>query len=83
MYLNRFHYMAISDERQRYMPTREDREPPRSEQLAYPEARLLTNPSNPSFKGEVCLLIYFSSILTFVNSTNCILIHVKTLYAGG
>ncbi|KAL1825588.1 hypothetical protein ACET3Z_012366 [Daucus carota] len=48
-----FHYMAISDNRQRYMPTREDREPSRSVQLAYPEARQLTNPSNPSFKGEV------------------------------
>ncbi|XP_074361421.1 uncharacterized protein LOC141701684 [Apium graveolens] len=48
-----FHYMAISDERQRYMPTRKDREPPRSVQLAYPEARLLTNPSNQSLKGEV------------------------------
>ncbi|XP_074325275.1 uncharacterized protein LOC141662125 [Apium graveolens] len=48
-----FHYMALSDERQRYMPSSKDREPPRSVQLAYPEARLLTNPSNPSLKGEV------------------------------
>ncbi|KAK1354657.1 Rhamnogalacturonan endolyase [Heracleum sosnowskyi] len=48
-----FDYMAISDERQRYMPTRKDRKAPRSVELAYHEARLLTNPSNPSLKGEV------------------------------
>lgn len=63
------------------MPTRKDREPPNSVQLAYPEARLLTNPSNPSLKGEVCLCIFttvISSILIiFVNSTNCFLIHVN------
>ncbi|XP_028754581.1 probable rhamnogalacturonate lyase B [Neltuma alba] len=48
---DRFHYMAISDTRQRYMPTMEDRK--RGKTLAYPEAVLLTNPSNEIFKGEV------------------------------
>ncbi|XP_054808091.1 probable rhamnogalacturonate lyase B isoform X2 [Prosopis cineraria] len=48
---DRFHYMAISDTRQRYMPTMEDRK--RGKVLAYPEAVLLTNPSNEIFKGEV------------------------------
>ncbi|KAJ9670319.1 hypothetical protein PVL29_026699 [Vitis rotundifolia] len=46
-----FDYMAISDTRQRVMPTAEDRE--RGEPLAYPEAVLLTNPSNPDLEGEV------------------------------
>ncbi|KAL1569705.1 rhamnogalacturonan endolyase [Salvia divinorum] len=48
---NKFHYMAMSDERQRFMPTREDRES--GEQLAYKEAVLLKNPTNPEFNGEV------------------------------
>ena len=47
----RFDYMAISDTRQRVMPTAEDRA--RGKPLAYPEAVLLTNPSNPDLKGEV------------------------------
>ncbi|KAG6382739.1 hypothetical protein SASPL_157553 [Salvia splendens] len=47
----RFHYTAMSDERQRVMPTPEDRS--NGKPLAYPEAVLLTNPSNPQFKGEV------------------------------
>ncbi|KAI9111331.1 hypothetical protein K1719_017021 [Acacia pycnantha] len=46
-----FHYMAISDTRQRYMPTMRDRK--RGKTLDYPEAVLLTNPSNETFKGEV------------------------------
>ncbi|XP_042486946.1 uncharacterized protein LOC122067168 [Macadamia integrifolia] len=46
-----FHYMAISDQRQRIMPTSEDRE--NGQPLAYPEAVKLTNPSNPELKGEV------------------------------
>ncbi|RVW57315.1 Rhamnogalacturonate lyase [Vitis vinifera] len=46
-----FDYMAISDTRQRVMPTAEDRA--RGKPLAYPEAVLLTNPSNPDLKGEV------------------------------
>ena len=49
----RFHYMAISDDRQRIMPMPDDRMPERCQQLAYPEAVLLTNPINPDLKGEV------------------------------
>ncbi|XP_028105347.1 uncharacterized protein LOC114304383 [Camellia sinensis] len=47
----RFQYMAISDERQRIMPTPHDREA--GLVLDYPEAVLLTNPSNPELTGEV------------------------------
>ncbi|XP_019058445.1 PREDICTED: probable rhamnogalacturonate lyase B [Tarenaya hassleriana] len=50
---DKFHYMAISDERQRYMPLPEDRVPPRGQALAYPEAVLLIDPREPEFKGEV------------------------------
>ncbi|KAF1002549.1 hypothetical protein AG4045_001550 [Apium graveolens] len=46
-----FRYMAVSDDRQRIMPTAEDRE--RGEPLDYPEAVLLTNPSETFLKGEV------------------------------
>ncbi|KAJ4964551.1 hypothetical protein NE237_016400 [Protea cynaroides] len=46
-----FHYMAISDHRQRIMPTPEDRAT--GQPLAYPEAVILTNPSNPELRGEV------------------------------
>ncbi|PON97078.1 Rhamnogalacturonate lyase [Trema orientale] len=48
---NKFHYMAISDDRQRTMPSARDRT--KGKKLAYPEAVLLTNPSNPELKGEV------------------------------
>ncbi|XP_038715579.1 rhamnogalacturonate lyase-like [Tripterygium wilfordii] len=48
-----FHYMAISDSRQRYMPLPDDRSPERGQALAYPEAVLLVNPVEPEFKGEV------------------------------
>lgn len=47
----RFHYMAISDERQRVMPTAEDRAS--GHILDYQEAVLLTNPSNSELEGEV------------------------------
>ncbi|TQD81016.1 hypothetical protein C1H46_033431 [Malus baccata] len=50
---DKFQFMAISDDRQRFMPTAEDREGDHSQTLAYHEAVLLTNPSNPEFKGEV------------------------------
>lgn len=43
--------MAMSDERQRLMPTTKDRDS--GNQLAYKEAVHLSNPSNPDFKGEV------------------------------
>ncbi|XP_075089667.1 uncharacterized protein LOC107815910 [Nicotiana tabacum] len=46
-----FPYMAISDERQRIMPTAKDREMGR--ELDYPEAVLLTSPTNSFLKGEV------------------------------
>lgn len=45
--------MAISDDRQRYMPLPDDRLPPRGEELAFPEAVRLVNPIEPEFKGEV------------------------------
>ncbi|KAG8641067.1 hypothetical protein MANES_13G102600v8 [Manihot esculenta] len=48
---NKFNYMAISDKKQRIMPTLEDRA--RGQPLAYPEAVLLTHPSNPQLTGEV------------------------------
>ncbi|OAY54379.2 hypothetical protein MANES_03G066613v8 [Manihot esculenta] len=47
----KFHYMAISDDRQRVMPMPQDRTT--GQPLAYPEAVLLTNPVNPQQKGEV------------------------------
>ncbi|KAG6705107.1 hypothetical protein I3842_07G165500 [Carya illinoinensis] len=50
---DRFHYMAVADDRQRYMPLPEDRSSGRAQILAYPEAVLLVNPSNPEHKGEV------------------------------
>ncbi|KAL3356093.1 hypothetical protein AABB24_016985 [Solanum stoloniferum] len=46
-----FHYMAISDERQRIMPMPVDRET--GKVLDYKEAVLLTNPTNLDLKGEV------------------------------
>ncbi|ANM60517.1 Rhamnogalacturonate lyase family protein [Arabidopsis thaliana] len=49
----KFHYMAISDDRQRYMPVPDDRVPPRGQPLAYPEAVQLLDPIEPEFKGEV------------------------------
>ncbi|KAM7266592.1 hypothetical protein ACFE04_004489 [Oxalis oulophora] len=48
-----FRNMAISDTRQRRMPLNKDREPPRGERLAYPEAVRLVDPVEPEFKGEV------------------------------
>ncbi|KAK6142587.1 hypothetical protein DH2020_022935 [Rehmannia glutinosa] len=50
---DKFHYMAIADNRQRYMPLPDDRLPGRGQQLAYPEAVLLVDPVEPEFKGEV------------------------------
>ncbi|KAL6175448.1 hypothetical protein ACLB2K_052089 [Fragaria x ananassa] len=49
---DQFNYMAVSDTRKRFMPTADDRS--LSQQLAYPEAKLLSNAtSNPLFYGEV------------------------------
>ncbi|CAI0464064.1 unnamed protein product [Linum tenue] len=50
---DKFHYMAVSDNRQRFMPLPDDRSEKRSKPLAYPEAVLLVNPVEPEFKGEV------------------------------
>jgi rhamnogalacturonan endolyase len=52
----RFNYMAVSDTIQRRMPTMRDRET--GQPLAFPEAVLLTNPSDPQFKGQVTLFLY-------------------------
>uniref|UniRef100_A0A804HSV4 rhamnogalacturonan endolyase n=1 Tax=Musa acuminata subsp. malaccensis TaxID=214687 RepID=A0A804HSV4_MUSAM len=50
---DKFHYMAIADNRQRIMPMPEDRQPGRSQKLDYPEAVRLTNPINAALRGEV------------------------------
>ncbi|KAL6518660.1 hypothetical protein OROGR_019162 [Orobanche gracilis] len=47
---NRFHYMAMSDERRRVMPMPVDRTT--GQVLDYPEAVLLTCPTNSHLKGE-------------------------------
>ncbi|GAU23286.1 hypothetical protein TSUD_237400 [Trifolium subterraneum] len=47
----RFNYMAVSDIIQRRMPLMKDRES--GQPLAFPEAVLLTNPTDPQFKGQV------------------------------
>ncbi|KAI8550224.1 hypothetical protein RHMOL_Rhmol06G0088000 [Rhododendron molle] len=48
-----FHYMAVADNRRRFMPLPDDRLPGRGQPLAYPEAVLLVNPKEPELKGEV------------------------------
>ncbi|XP_073128338.1 uncharacterized protein [Henckelia pumila] len=50
---DRFHYMAITDDKQRIMPMPEDLLPGRGKQLIVPESVLLVNPINPDLKGEV------------------------------
>lgn len=50
---DKFHYMAMADNRQRYMPLPDDRSPPRGRALAYPEAVLLVDPIEPELQGEV------------------------------
>ncbi|KAL5844536.1 hypothetical protein ACOSQ3_010590 [Xanthoceras sorbifolium] len=50
---DKFHYMAIADNRQRFMPLPDDRLQGRGQVLAYPEAVLLVDPIEPEFKGEV------------------------------
>ncbi|XP_029129396.1 uncharacterized protein LOC109808986 isoform X2 [Cajanus cajan] len=49
----RFHFMTVSDNRQRFMPLPEDRSPERGKALVPPEAVLLVDPVEPEFKGEV------------------------------
>ncbi|KAM7515835.1 hypothetical protein LguiA_005418 [Lonicera macranthoides] len=46
-----FHYMALSDDRQKFMGNDDDRN--RGQVLDYREAVHLTNPANPTLKGEV------------------------------
>ncbi|PON83193.1 Rhamnogalacturonate lyase [Trema orientale] len=54
--------MAISDNRQRIMPTMQDRL--NGQPLAYPEAVLLTNPSDPELRGEFLITItIFTNLL--------------------
>ncbi|MFS7913232.1 putative rhamnogalacturonan endolyase [Helianthus anomalus] len=45
--------MAVADDRRRYMPLPDDRQPERGQPLAYPEAVLLVNPVEAEFTGEV------------------------------
>lgn len=52
--------MAVSDERQRVMPSFEDRR--RGEPLDYPEAVLLTHPSDSLLRGEVLFLYLFYTL---------------------
>jgi rhamnogalacturonan endolyase len=57
--------MAVSDERQRVMPSFEDRE--RGEPLDYPEAVLLTHPSDSLLRGEVLFFLYQFYTLFFLS----------------
>ncbi|XP_024026670.1 rhamnogalacturonate lyase B isoform X3 [Morus notabilis] len=50
---DKFQYMAVADNRQRYMPLPDDRLSGRCQTLAYPEAVLLGNPKIPEHQGEV------------------------------
>uniref|UniRef100_A0A2C9U1L7 Rhamnogalacturonan lyase domain-containing protein n=1 Tax=Manihot esculenta TaxID=3983 RepID=A0A2C9U1L7_MANES len=50
---DKFRYMVVADNRQRFMPLPEDRLPPRGKPLDVPEAVLLVDPVEPEFKGEV------------------------------
>ncbi|KAK8644657.1 hypothetical protein V6N13_123959 [Hibiscus sabdariffa] len=50
---DRFRFMALSDSRQRIMPSTDDRSSSRARTLAFKEAVVLTNPSDPQLKGEV------------------------------
>lgn len=50
---DKFHYMAVDDNRKRFMPLPDDRLPGRGQPLAYQEAVLLVNPVEAELKGEV------------------------------
>ncbi|GMN40189.1 hypothetical protein TIFTF001_009421 [Ficus carica] len=50
---DKFQYMAMADNRQRYMPLPDDRLQGRCQALAYPEAVLLLNPKLRELQGEV------------------------------
>lgn len=55
--------MAVSDDRQRMMPMPEDRVT--GQVLDYPEAVLLTKPTNQMLRGEVFMHFSFSSRAMF------------------
>lgn len=57
----RFRYMAVSDERQRIMPSFDDRK--RGVPLDYPEAVRLTHPSISLLKGEVLYPFYLYNMV--------------------
>ncbi|KAG2694408.1 hypothetical protein I3760_08G142500 [Carya illinoinensis] len=48
---DKFHFMAVSEDKQRVMPMPEDRL--KGQALAYPEAVLLTDPTDSELRGEV------------------------------
>nr|GEV34489.1 rhamnogalacturonate lyase family protein [Tanacetum cinerariifolium] len=50
---DKFHYMAVADDRRRYMPLPDDRLAGRAQPLAFQEAVSLVNPVVPEFRGEV------------------------------
>ncbi|XP_021888092.1 probable rhamnogalacturonate lyase B isoform X2 [Carica papaya] len=50
---DKFRYMAIADNRQRYMPLPDDLSKERCQTLDYPEAALLVHPTDPQLQGEV------------------------------
>lgn len=71
--------MAIADDRQRLMPTAEDRST--GQRLDYDEAALITNPSNPKLRGEVLLSTFFTKSfhilyrkINFLKVTLCVII---------
>ncbi|KAF7126689.1 hypothetical protein RHSIM_Rhsim11G0179800 [Rhododendron simsii] len=48
-----FHYMAVADNRRRFMPLPDDRDFPKGQPLPVKEAVLLVDPIEPEFKGQV------------------------------
>ncbi|KAJ7965870.1 Rhamnogalacturonate lyase family protein [Quillaja saponaria] len=66
---DKFHYMVVADNRQRFMPLPDDREQGRGEVLAPPEAVLLVNPVEPEFKGEVMLFHFIFIASSAVNQS--------------
>ncbi|KAL1308753.1 hypothetical protein AAHE18_17G129000 [Arachis hypogaea] len=57
---DKFHYMAVADNRQRFMPLPEDRSPGRGKVLVPPEAVLLADPVEPEFQGEMFLSAHYA-----------------------
>lgn len=86
---NRFHYMAVTDERQRYMPLPDDRAPGRGQPLAYPEAVLLVNPVEPELKGQVTTSHSdmtskgFSYYIIYLKAHFCVCVLTLSLYFAG